>query len=155
MSEVTNRQRADWAGEAVQTFKRATGLDRSGDDDETALHDLIVDLRHWCDSKGLDFDGKCEASQAAYHQELNEEKAALAARRPEPKEIFIRIEQTEVYQYRMPPDFLGGEDLTRDAVENWFCNLDDPAGEICDGYHVVCRQIEAADQAGNDLLEDE
>jgi hypothetical protein len=46
-----NRDRADWAREAIEAFESATGVDR-----EDALCDLLGDLMHWAAQNGFDFD---------------------------------------------------------------------------------------------------
>lgn len=58
MSEPDNAQRAAWAQEAIDVFAAATGLEseRNSETDDIKLADLFVDLRHWADQQGLDFD---------------------------------------------------------------------------------------------------
>ena len=70
----TNEDRANWANESIQLFARNVGLDRSGDDDETAFKDLLADMRHWCDQRGIDFDALAEGSREGYEEEVAEEE---------------------------------------------------------------------------------
>ena len=48
-----NRERAQWAQHALETFSRETRMD--GEDAETILHDLICNLGHYCCVNDLDF----------------------------------------------------------------------------------------------------
>lgn len=49
-----NDKRTDWAARAVDTFAQATGLDISIERD-TAVKDLLCNLRHYCSAYGLDY----------------------------------------------------------------------------------------------------
>jgi hypothetical protein len=51
MGEASNLDRADWAVQALDTFRRATGSD---DDTATAAADLICDLLHLVTLHGCD-----------------------------------------------------------------------------------------------------
>lgn len=73
INEVNNDKRADWAARIILVFKQYTGLDSSGDTDETALDDLLVNLRHWCDQMGIDFDERVKGSMETYQDEVEEE----------------------------------------------------------------------------------
>jgi hypothetical protein len=74
MTEPTNEDRANWAARVILVFKQYTGLDRSGDDDETALKDLLCNLRHWCDEMAIDFDACAAGSREVYEEEVAEEE---------------------------------------------------------------------------------
>jgi hypothetical protein len=74
MTYPTNEDRANWADESIQLFARNTGLDDSGDDDETAFKDLLADMRHWCAQRGIDFDDLAEGSREVYGEEVAEEE---------------------------------------------------------------------------------
>ena len=50
MLSVTNADRARWAEHALRAFIEQCG----GDDDETAIGDLIGDLLHFARSRGFD-----------------------------------------------------------------------------------------------------
>lgn len=76
-TDPTNYNRAEWASAAMATFARETGLDRSGDleaDPKLALSDLLADLHHWADVKGVDWDGAVEHGQHHYEVEVEGEK---------------------------------------------------------------------------------
>lgn len=73
MSESTNEERAQWADNAIQLFARETGLDGAGEEDETKLKDLLADIRHWCDQKGLDYEQINDHSFGVHAEELAEE----------------------------------------------------------------------------------
>lgn len=60
-----NAARAAPAGSAVYTYKHEKGMNA----DEDGLFDLLVDLRHWADREGLDFDDAIEHSKACYVEE--------------------------------------------------------------------------------------
>lgn len=65
--------RAKWADESIQLFAKNTGLDTSGDEEETAFKDLLADMRHWCDERDIDFDYHAENSRNVYLDEVEEE----------------------------------------------------------------------------------
>lgn len=69
MSEiVTNKDRAAWAGEAVDFYKRLTESDN-----ECTLQDFLTDLRHYCDVEGIDFHDADGTADIRYLEELEEE----------------------------------------------------------------------------------
>lgn len=51
--EGMNKDRASWALAAVETFRAETGMD--SEDLDTVVGDLLADLAHLCDERGLDF----------------------------------------------------------------------------------------------------
>jgi hypothetical protein len=67
MFEVNNEVRADWAQHALDAFRAITHIE--GEDTATAVSDLLIDLRHLCDRKNLDFDHIAERSSGAYEEE--------------------------------------------------------------------------------------
>ncbi len=60
-----NDQRAEWADIALKAFLAACP-----DDEETALPDLLCNLRHWADRNGIDFDLKLRSSTRCYEEEI-------------------------------------------------------------------------------------
>jgi hypothetical protein len=76
-TDPTNYNRAQWAGEAMDTFAAATGLDKSGDlkaEPATALADLLADLHHWADVKGIDWDKAVEHGFMHWQFEVEAER---------------------------------------------------------------------------------
>ena len=73
---IENEQRARMKciGRVVKTYAKLVSA-RSGDWDHLAITDILDDLRHYCDYKGLAFD---ELSPAAYEQYL-EDAAEMSA----------------------------------------------------------------------------
>lgn len=69
-----NRRRAGWALQALKAFARATGLDLRIDFD-TALGDLLANLRHLCDERGLDFPAFDQRAHEYYVAERADAKA--------------------------------------------------------------------------------
>jgi len=64
-----NENRAQWALQAVHAFQHATGADP-----DTALHDLMTDLRHLCDRiEGESFAALVRSSDATYHAEITDD----------------------------------------------------------------------------------
>ena len=51
---VTNTDRANWAGQAIQTFVQSTQTER--EDPQTVISDMLCDAMHWCDRNNVDFD---------------------------------------------------------------------------------------------------
>jgi len=77
MSDICNEDRAAWALDTLEHFAGLTGLDRSGDftpdNIETALADLLANLRHLCREKSVDFDDLASGSRGVFEEELAEE----------------------------------------------------------------------------------
>lgn len=75
MSEhITNAKRAEYADRTLLVYKQYTGLDSAREVDETAFQELLVDLRHWCDTQGLDFDQCVLESEGTYNEEIEDDK---------------------------------------------------------------------------------
>lgn len=74
MDTPTNHERAEWAHASIQLFAENTGLDTSGDDEETAFRDLMCNLRHWCAERDIDFDDVVESSREVFEEEVAEEE---------------------------------------------------------------------------------
>jgi hypothetical protein len=62
-----NLDRASWASACIKLFMRTTGVD-----EEDAVHDLITDLAHWCDRKGMDFNQELRLAAMHYADETRE-----------------------------------------------------------------------------------
>jgi hypothetical protein len=43
----------------------------TGCDEEDAVHDLITDLAHWCDRKGMDFNEELNHAANMYNEETS------------------------------------------------------------------------------------
>jgi hypothetical protein len=69
--EEQNDDRAEWALDAVQCFMKRTGLTEEGDGLDTAIYDLIADLAHLCDRRGLDLYDLCRQSHEHYSAETD------------------------------------------------------------------------------------
>lgn len=74
MTDPTNHDRANWAHESIQLFAENTGMDKSGDDEETAFRDLMVNMRHWCAEREIDFEDAVEGSREVFEEEVAEEE---------------------------------------------------------------------------------
>lgn len=83
MSEVTNADRAGWAQAAAEAYASETRFDPreqvivNGDDDDKdhaseVIGDLLGDLRHLCDTLGLDFDTLSETGAMHHAEEVAE-----------------------------------------------------------------------------------
>jgi hypothetical protein len=71
--EGMNDERAEWAQTALDAFARETGQDKSGDDDQTILTDLVGDFMHWCDRNSVDFAVVLHGAQVHYAEETKAE----------------------------------------------------------------------------------
>ncbi len=74
MSDVTNKDRAGWAG--IAHLEYAIGKEGKGglyETPETVLTDLLCDMRHYADLKGFDF-GTCNARAASLYGEEEDEE---------------------------------------------------------------------------------
>ncbi len=59
-----NESRAKRAAETLSAYVRVGNTD-----EESQLYDLLVDLRHWADRNGADFDDIVTKSKASYVEE--------------------------------------------------------------------------------------
>lgn len=66
----TLRRSATLGEEAVRLYADRTGITFEGDE-ETAIADLLADLRHLCNRDGLRFEELVERSQSYYSEEIN------------------------------------------------------------------------------------
>ena len=76
-NEVTNDDRAEWAGEALRAFARKTRQlkgDRWDDDLENVVGDLLCDLMHLCDRDGVDFARVLKNARGNYKEERASEE---------------------------------------------------------------------------------
>lgn len=69
--EEMNESRAGWAGRAVDAFAdEVFHRDEDREELDTVLGDLLCDLRHWCDRKGLNFHEILNRSNLHYAEEI-------------------------------------------------------------------------------------
>lgn len=76
---ATNKDRAYWAERAIREFSHVTGLAGSGDaeyDPTIPVADLLCDLRHYCDERGIDFDLCLTRANGNYKEEKEEDPSA-------------------------------------------------------------------------------
>ena len=71
MSKLVNETRAEWAQVAIDAFTDRVSMD--GEGDETILTDLLADLRHWANTKGISYEEADRRSEYHYNCELDEE----------------------------------------------------------------------------------
>ena len=65
LADVANEDRAAWALKALRAFADVTGSDLGRE----ALHDLLCDLGHYADQRGLDFREEVERATATWADE--------------------------------------------------------------------------------------
>lgn len=53
---MENSERAQAAAEAIDSHAEYTGNDGTDTDPESALRDLLANIRHWCQRESIDFD---------------------------------------------------------------------------------------------------
>lgn len=63
-TDKENKRRASHAAAALAVFLRVTGVDL-----EDAVCDLLVDLMHWCDGHGQNFDAELQRGRGHYEDE--------------------------------------------------------------------------------------
>lgn len=77
---MDNTQRANVAFQTLRHFAKLTRLDRSGDFGhahiETAIADLLCDIRHLAHQRGFDLDAAIVDSRAVFAEELEDEADA-------------------------------------------------------------------------------
>lgn len=75
MSEPTNEDRAERARVILKKYAKAQGLEN--DDVQSALGDMLTDLRHLCaeEFRGLDFDRALTMSEVNFNEETDEEES--------------------------------------------------------------------------------
>lgn len=71
MTDVTNRDRAEWARKACKAFAKETGQKFQADA-EDVISDLIGNLMHVCREQEIDFDNKLLRARSAYEEEMLE-----------------------------------------------------------------------------------
>lgn len=69
MSTPTNDDRAYWASEALDTFRRLTA---PNEDTPTLLRDLLANLMHLADKEGIDFAHELNMATMHYEAEAGE-----------------------------------------------------------------------------------
>lgn len=72
--EGLNDERASWARQALDVFKRATGCEEEG-----AVGDLLCNLMHFCDRAGVDFLSEMGRAVQHYEQETSNDAAGQSA----------------------------------------------------------------------------
>lgn len=78
MSEPTNEDRADWGQAAIEAFAQETFTnweDELEEDPGMVLGDLLADLRHWADVRGISYAAADANGEGNYLEELAEEEA--------------------------------------------------------------------------------
>ncbi|TJW14415.1 MAG: hypothetical protein E5W82_10590 [Mesorhizobium sp.] len=70
---MDNQTRAQWADSALSAFATECGMRDAGEDDETIMGDLLADLRHLADARGIDFDKLMRRANMNYEAEIQEE----------------------------------------------------------------------------------
>lgn len=77
MTDITNKDRAGWAGMAVFEYAIAKGSNGGPyDPPETVLTDLFCDLMHYARAKDIDFAACLERARMHYEAEKAEEDPA-------------------------------------------------------------------------------
>lgn len=74
--EPSNRQRADWAGDALESFRAEI---MPYEDDYTTLQDFLADLMHWARIRRVDFEKALSNARDCVEIEREQE-------RPEPRD---------------------------------------------------------------------
>ena len=77
--ETTNRDRAGWAQEGLQTYATRTGV--ISEDLETQMSDLLGDLMHLARFEGVDFDDVIRRGQDHFHVEIAEDPDGSPSRK--------------------------------------------------------------------------
>lgn len=67
MKTITNKERAEFANQTLRAYEKIRGFT---DEQELVICDLLTDLAHLANSKGLSFDDLLERAQDHYHEEL-------------------------------------------------------------------------------------
>jgi hypothetical protein len=67
-NEPTNKDRAEWAHQALEAFEAATGSE--GDD---AMCDLLADLMHYCRLNDISFGDELSRAERHFTEEVDEE----------------------------------------------------------------------------------
>jgi hypothetical protein len=75
MTDPTNNDRAFWANCALEAHMEESGSDDAG----LAFQDLLCDLRHLADARGLPFQAALDRSASHYAEEITEGPKATTA----------------------------------------------------------------------------
>lgn len=74
MAIANNKRRTKRIGRIITNYRK-----REGSTAPEALTDILTDLRHYCDSKGLDFGALDQKAHEHYSGELHDAKFRTAA----------------------------------------------------------------------------
>ena len=77
---VSNRDRANWAEEAIDHFAGIVG--QRDEDLATNTGDLLCDIMHLCDFENLDFSALLDRARGHYDEECAEEYPAKLRDQP-------------------------------------------------------------------------
>ena len=66
-----NTARATWAAQGLVAFAERTNMVEAGEDIQTALADLLADLRHLCDAVGVDWELADSKGCTMYNDEIS------------------------------------------------------------------------------------
>jgi hypothetical protein len=69
-----NADRAEFANWALESYREVTNS--TAEDMESAISDLLCDIRHLADSEDLCFEGMLSSSYTHYEAEIDEENEA-------------------------------------------------------------------------------
>jgi hypothetical protein len=68
--QPTNISRSSWAGRAIDSFARLTGMTADlRAEPEVVLSDLLADLMHWCDFQRIDFESALGRARGNHNKE--------------------------------------------------------------------------------------
>lgn len=87
---VDNDDRAAWAGKVLLIFARMTGLDPE-EEKEEGVGDLITNIGHYCDRKGLDFIPLVASAISLWDVEKREDEAGEPDAMYPQKEVTIKL----------------------------------------------------------------
>ncbi len=107
--EPTNADRAEWADDALQGFADATGIDEIDDQRQfVAAQDLMANIMHLFDSRGLDFEAALSGARMHYEDELAEESEAIDEAGPVgiPGKIIFTTPVWDFDRERIAPNYL-------------------------------------------------
>lgn len=94
MREMTNKQRALVAAEAVDAYEKAGGYAYGETHPAELLGDLLGDLRHWADREGADYILCANNARTCYEDESGEE---ISQPDPEAEREYLVVWEIDAY----------------------------------------------------------
>lgn len=154
-----NEKRAETIDAVNKALEKIFGHTQGSEPIETNLQDMLTNLMHWCDRRGVDFADLLHRAKEQYREEKSEEPVRVMYRRFPEGDVIALFPDTDAdgnlmhcmsYQHigqhgaahkdlikQLPPATLAEEDVTALHAEllarGYFLEVADPQAELLTG----------------------